>query len=361
MTSLTGPTCSSAGAGELSRGRAGTPHARRWSGWTSSPVPSTLPTRSPGRGRCTGSVCRSVPSRPRRSGGWVAAVERGFLLLDESWRPVGDVIPAPGQPDGHALQRRQAATPLAGSGPGPLRTTAARGRRAVRPGPRGHGPGGAARSHELQRHWRGRPMAALSTTSTPGAAPSTGMDVDPSSGAVASRTAARDRARRGGTPRRPDDRRARATSGWRSGVARCVRRYSPSGVLDRVVGLPVERVTSMAFGGAALDELFITTAREGLTLGRARTSAPRRLRLPVPARRHGAATGGVRRLTPVRRSVRPRRVHGWLLRRRCGPGRRRARGRRRRDPAPLVERGARVGDAQRAPRRRPTARSRPAP
>jgi sugar lactone lactonase YvrE len=40
-----------------------------------------------------------------------------------------------------------------------------------------------------------------------------------------------------------------------------VRRYSPSGTLVGVIDLPVARVTKPAFGGAALDELFITTAK----------------------------------------------------------------------------------------------------
>ena len=44
-----------------------------------------------------------------------------------------------------------------------------------------------------------------------------------------------------------------------------VRRLTPMGELDRVVRLPVSQVTSVAFGGTAGDELFITTAREGLS------------------------------------------------------------------------------------------------
>lgn len=38
-----------------------------------------------------------------------------------------------------------------------------------------------------------------------------------------------------------------------------VRRYSPAGELDRVVGVPVANVTSCAFGGTDLDLLFITS------------------------------------------------------------------------------------------------------
>ncbi|MGV9286226.1 SMP-30/gluconolactonase/LRE family protein [Streptomyces sp. NPDC003719] len=44
-----------------------------------------------------------------------------------------------------------------------------------------------------------------------------------------------------------------------------VRRYTPDGALDRVVGLPVPLVTACAFGGAGLTDLYVTTARTGLT------------------------------------------------------------------------------------------------
>ena len=43
-----------------------------------------------------------------------------------------------------------------------------------------------------------------------------------------------------------------------------VRRYLPNGVLDVIVTLPVTQVTSCVFGGADLDELYMTTSREGL-------------------------------------------------------------------------------------------------
>ena len=44
-----------------------------------------------------------------------------------------------------------------------------------------------------------------------------------------------------------------------------LRRYTPGGVLDTVVSLPVRQVTSAAFGGADLGTLYITTARENFT------------------------------------------------------------------------------------------------
>jgi sugar lactone lactonase YvrE len=39
-----------------------------------------------------------------------------------------------------------------------------------------------------------------------------------------------------------------------------VRRYTPAGTLDSVVEVPAARVTKPAFGGAALDDLYVTTA-----------------------------------------------------------------------------------------------------
>jgi sugar lactone lactonase YvrE len=44
----------------------------------------------------------------------------------------------------------------------------------------------------------------------------------------------------------------------------CVRRYSPDTELIDTIKLPVQRPTSCAFGGPALDELYITSARIGL-------------------------------------------------------------------------------------------------
>lgn len=42
-------------------------------------------------------------------------------------------------------------------------------------------------------------------------------------------------------------------------------RFAPDGRIDRVVVLPTKRVTSLAFGGARLDTLYVTTASEGLS------------------------------------------------------------------------------------------------
>jgi sugar lactone lactonase YvrE len=49
--------------------------------------------------------------------------------------------------------------------------------------------------------------------------------------------------------------------------AGCVQRYTPEGVLDAVVELPVTKVTACTFGGPRLEELFMTTSRENLEPG----------------------------------------------------------------------------------------------
>jgi len=45
----------------------------------------------------------------------------------------------------------------------------------------------------------------------------------------------------------------------------CVRRITPSGALDDKVSFPVANVSSCTFGGPDLSELFVTTARSGLS------------------------------------------------------------------------------------------------
>jgi sugar lactone lactonase YvrE len=46
-----------------------------------------------------------------------------------------------------------------------------------------------------------------------------------------------------------------------------VRRYTPEGVLDEVIELPTRKVTACTFGGLHLNQLFITTSREGFEPG----------------------------------------------------------------------------------------------
>jgi sugar lactone lactonase YvrE len=44
-----------------------------------------------------------------------------------------------------------------------------------------------------------------------------------------------------------------------------ITRYAPDGTVDRVLKVPVPRPTSVCFGGPRMDQLYITSARDGLT------------------------------------------------------------------------------------------------
>ncbi len=47
----------------------------------------------------------------------------------------------------------------------------------------------------------------------------------------------------------------------------CISRFSKQGQLTHRVALPTDHVTNVCFGGPALDRLFVTTARQGLSAG----------------------------------------------------------------------------------------------
>jgi sugar lactone lactonase YvrE len=89
------------------------------------------------------------------------------------------------------------------------------------------------------------------------------MDYDISTGAVRDRRAFVDLRDVDG---RPDGLTVDADGGVWIAMARggVVRRYTPAGRLDHVLDLPVPLVTSVAFGGADLTDLYVTTSREGL-------------------------------------------------------------------------------------------------
>lgn len=46
-----------------------------------------------------------------------------------------------------------------------------------------------------------------------------------------------------------------------------VRRFMPDGSLDRIISFPTRQITSCAFGGPRLGDLYVTSAREGLSPG----------------------------------------------------------------------------------------------
>ena len=44
-------------------------------------------------------------------------------------------------------------------------------------------------------------------------------------------------------------------------------RFTPDGDVDRIIDLPVERPSKIAFGGANLDVMYVTSIRRGITPG----------------------------------------------------------------------------------------------
>jgi sugar lactone lactonase YvrE len=200
---------------------------------------------------------------PRRRGGWVAAVERGFLLLDDKWQPTGPVLAAPGQPAGTRFNDG-ACTPRGEFWAGTLAYDGTRGVAALyRLGPDGRVSevlGGVTNSNGIGWSPDGATMYYVDT----GLGTVDRFDVDPVTGLVSGRTTLIQVAEDDGLP---DGLTVDAEGHlwlalWGGG---CVRRYAPSGALEAVVELPVALVTSLTFGGDELDELFITTARQGLT------------------------------------------------------------------------------------------------
>lgn len=56
---------------------------------------------------------------------------------------------------------------------------------------------------------------------------------------------------------------------WNGAAVRC---YAPDGTIEELVALPVRQVTACTFGGPELDELYITTKREGFVPGEETTA-----------------------------------------------------------------------------------------
>lgn len=90
------------------------------------------------------------------------------------------------------------------------------------------------------------------------------LDYDVSAGTVSRR---RPFADLHDAPGRPDGLTVDAEGGVWVAMARggsAVRRFTPDGRLDHVVEMPVPAVTSVAFGGPGLADLYVTTSRAGL-------------------------------------------------------------------------------------------------
>ena len=208
--------------------------------------------------RHVGSVCAAI--RPRRQGGSVLGLERGFALeeidgtltiLDELWND-DNVRMNEGacDPDGRFYCGSMAYDKRPGAG-ALYRLDADRSVRVV--------VAGLTISNGLD--WS--PDGTLAYYNDTDTFRVDAFDYDRDAGLTGRRPFAET-----GTAR-PDGLTVDAEGGVWVALSNggAVRRYTPDGVLDEVVELPVTKVTACTFGGAKLDELFITTSREGLAPG----------------------------------------------------------------------------------------------
>lgn len=199
---------------------------------------------------------------PCATGGWIAAVERGFAFFDDGWAARGPVIPVPDQRPGTRFNDG-GCDPAGRFWAGTL------------------GYDGSAGVGALYRMAPGRPPETVYTDVTT----SNGIDWSPDGRTmyyVDSGRGTVDTAVFDADSGMPTDRRTLVSIPAEEGVpdgltvdsdgflwvaiwgGGCIRRYAPSGSLERTVLLPATQVTSMAFGGVGYDELFITTAYDGL-------------------------------------------------------------------------------------------------
>jgi sugar lactone lactonase YvrE len=201
---------------------------------------------------------------PRAAGGWVAAVERGFVLFDESWAAEGPVAPATGQRADTRFNDGQC-DPWGSFWAGTTMTndSGAAGAALYRFGPSGEVTAvldGVIESNGIGWSPEGDTMYYVDS----GAGTLDALGIDKGSGLPTSRETIVRIPAAEGVP----DGLALDVNGcvwvavW---DAACVCRFSPRGELLARIELPVDRPTSVAFGGTDLRDLYITSAREGLS------------------------------------------------------------------------------------------------
>jgi sugar lactone lactonase YvrE len=209
-----------------------------------------------------GQVAAAV--RPRAAGGFVVAVERGFAVLDESWAEVRPVVEVWTDPS--VRMNEGGCDPRGRFYCGSMAYDAAPGRGALyRLDPDGSVEvvlSGVTISNGLAWSAGGAQVWYVDS-------PTQRVDVfdfDPDAGRFANhRPFVRIPVEQGAPDGIALDREGGVwVALWDGGA---VHRYSPDGRLDAVVELPVRRVTACAFGGPDLDELYITTSREGVPAG----------------------------------------------------------------------------------------------
>jgi sugar lactone lactonase YvrE len=233
----------------------------RWGGlrWVDMLAGDVLSLRADGgvERRHVGEVAAAL--RPRRAGGAVIGIERGFALEepDGTVRPLGEVWSDPSvrmneggcDPDGRfycgsmAYDQRPGAASLYRLDPdGSVHVVLQ----------------SVTVSNGLEWSPDGR-RAYYNDTATRTISV---FDYDPEAGLTGRRALV-------ALENRPDGLTVDAEGGVWTALSDggAVRRYTPEGRLDAVIELPARKVTACTFGGDRLDELFITTSREGLEPG----------------------------------------------------------------------------------------------
>lgn len=198
----------------------------------------------------------------RGSAGYVVAIERGVAVADDDWRAVDAIAQLPGQP---ALTRTNdgACDPWGCFWVGTLAHDERPGAGALYRLAADHTVtqvlGGTSVSNGIDWSPDGSAMYYVDS----GSGRVDVFDVDPADGQVAGRRTLVEVDVPGAVPDglTVDAEGFLWVALWGGGR---VRRYTPDGRLDREVLLPVDQVSSVAFGGPNLDALYVTTARDGL-------------------------------------------------------------------------------------------------
>jgi sugar lactone lactonase YvrE len=199
----------------------------------------------------------------RAAGGYLVATERGVAAADGDWQHVEEITDLPGQPPA-TRTNDGACDPWGSFWVGTTsyedRPGAAALYRLAADGTVTQVLDGATVSNGID--WA--PDASAMYYSDSGTGRVDVFDVDPVDGHVTNRRALLEIELPGAVPDglTVDAEGFLWVALWDGGR---VRRYSPDGRLDREVLLPVDRPTSVAFGGPGLDALYVTTASHDLS------------------------------------------------------------------------------------------------
>ena len=199
----------------------------------------------------------------RGSGGYVVTTERGVAAADDGWRAVDEIAELPGQ-SAHTRTNDGAVDPWGCFWVGTLAHDERPGAGALYRMDAESAVTQVLRDVSVSNGIDWSPDRSAMYYVDSGTGRVDVFDVDPADGQVAGRRPLVEIELTGAVPDglTVDAEGFLWVALWDGGR---VRRYTPDGRLDREVQLPVDRATSVAFGGPNLDALYVTTARHGLS------------------------------------------------------------------------------------------------